>query len=175
MWSHWPATSLKAFVRLRTRRKFWKIFSQKISCVWIASSGFRSDKSLPFVVASQNRGKSEVDRRLTDEGEIMDGEIAACFYSHFCSPSSVTMWRNYFPNIWPFIKMKIWPQKFPKQVQNSAKYKIKITKYLKNLAKVTKFRQVWSHWPHTVETIYSVNYAALVLSILICQKMLNKQ
>ena len=45
-------------------------------------------------------------------------------------------------------------KKFPKLLPNLAKYYInlqKITKDFKKLAKVAKFRQVWSHWQRTTK------------------------
>ena len=57
---------------------------------------------------------------------------------------SVTRWLNCLFNIWQFAKMKIGPIAF----LCPSRFKIvSSTQYtLKNIAKLAKFRQIWSHW-----------------------------
>ena len=61
--------------------------------------------------------------------------------------SSVTSWLDYFFNIWPFFKIKICPIDTFSLI--FTKYKINpqpnFAKGLKSLAKVVKFRQIWTH------------------------------
>ena len=78
-------------------------------------------------------------------------EVSKVFLFHFKCPLSV--WPDYFFDIWPFITMKILVNSIinlPKLVQilpNTTKTPLQIAKVLKISNKVAKIRRIWSHCP----------------------------